>query len=398
MVSQSASESFYKSESLYRKLVENSCDIIFSLTTKGKVTFVSPACRKILAIEPIELFGRSFFDSLHPDDAEPLQSVFRTLSEADHFLEIPCRIRHQDGTWVLFALRLTIHCDEIGLQSIIGIARDMTEHARMDELMFQSEKMNMLSGLVAGMAHELNNPLGSIMQHAQNIERRVSPEIPANLQASEAIGVSLDQVRLYLEKRGILQFISHIRTAGSQASRIITQLMQFVRRGETLHEVIDINRLMDESLALALTDYDMKKKYSFSSIEIVKEYAPSSLPVRVNLIEMEQVLLNILVNAAQALGDMAELRKPQITLKSVSMGRYAELSITDNGPGMDDETRRRIFDPFFSTKPVGAGTGLGLTVAYAIVTKGYNGMIKVDSKKDKGTCFTLQLPLAGKNQ
>jgi signal transduction histidine kinase len=278
----------------------------------------------------------------------------------------------------------------------IETIRDITEHKRMQEIMAHTEKMVMVGGLAAGMAHEINNPLGAILQHAQNIERRVSADIPANLKAAAEVGVDLDLVRAYLQKRGILDFIGHIRSAGMRASEIISNMLHFSRRSESGIEPVDVATLLDRVLELAGTDYDMKKKYKFQQIELQRQYAPDLPPVPIVLAEMEQALLNIIKNAAQAMSGAAMVSQPCIIVRIRVSGDVIAIDIEDNGPGMAEAVRRRIFEPFFSTKAVGVGSGLGLSVAYAIVTKGHGGSIEVTSSPGEGSCFTVKLPLQGR--
>jgi signal transduction histidine kinase len=137
----------------------------------------------------------------------------------------------------------------------------------------------------------------------------------------------------------------------------------------------------------------MKKKYNFSGIDIQRFYAADLPPVLMVEVELEQVLLNILANAAQAMAGAGMTRSPQIVLRTRQCDEMVVIEIEDNGPGMDEATRGRIFEPFFTTKDVGIGTGLGLPVAYAIVTKGHHGLIEVMSQPGKGSCFAIKLPL-----
>jgi len=271
---------------------------------------------------------------------------------------------------------------------------DVTDHIRMDEVMFQAEKITMVSSLAAGMAHEINNPLGAIMQHAQNIERRVSPDIAANLAAAESVGVSLEKVRAYLQKRGIFEFITHIRAAGGRASAIISNILELSSRNGPEVEMVDLSRLLDHTVELAASDYDMKKHYGFRGIEIVRQYQDEPLMLDLVIQDMEQVFLNIIKNAAQALAATAvPLASPRITLRTGVTDGFVTAAIEDNGPGMDESTRLKVFNPFFSTRAVGDGSGLGLSVAYAIVTKGHHGTIDVQSQPGVGSCFTVKVPL-----
>ena len=392
---QKSADAFYKSESRYRTLVENSCDIIFSLDLEGRFTFVSPAWKTVLGHDPDNVLGHNLREFIHPEDVPRCEAAIASAIRENSVHEVTYRIRHIDGRWRWHTSRGVSHRDDDGVRTVIGIAHDITERIRIEEMMTQTEKMIMVSGLAAGMAHEINNPLGAIMQHAQNIERRVSLDIAANRKAAAEVGVSLELVRAYLEQRGILAFIGHIRAAGIRASEIISQMLRFSSRNETGVVNTDVTALLERAVGLAATDYDMKKKYAFRSIEIVREYAAEPLFATIAVQGMEQVLLNILKNAAQAMTAVEMRREPRITLRTRQSGEMIVLEIEDNGPGMDEVTRQRIFEPFFTTREVGGGTGLGMSVAYAIVTKGHNGTIDVRSQPDKGSCFTVTLPARG---
>lgn len=391
-----AAEIFFKSESRYRMLVESSCDIIFSLDMDGRFTYISPAWEKILGHEPAEVVGQSFREFIHPDDQQGCAETIAHAVRSGQVGEYTYRIRHADGSWRWHTSRGTPHTDENGVMTVIGMAHDITERLRIEEIMTRTEKMIMISGMAAGMAHEINNPLGAIMQHAQNIERRVSADIPANRKAAAEVGVSLELVRAYLQKRGIFGFIDHIRSAGIRASEIISNMLQFSRRSDSGAEYVDLSALLDRVLELAGTDYDMKKKYDFPRIALQRDYAVDLPAVQVAVAEMEQVLLNILKNAAQAMAGAAMLRQPRITLRTRLSKGIVLIEICDNGPGMDEATRLRIFEPFFTTKEVGVGTGLGMSVSYAIITKGHHGSIEVQSHPGEGSCIAIKLPLQGR--
>jgi len=281
-----------------------------------------------------------------------------------------------------------------GAEGVVVRIEDATERARIQELMIQTEKMMSVGGLAAGMAHEINNPLGIITQAAQNIERRVSPELPANRKAAEELGISLEGINAYFEKRQIPEFIGSIRTAGFRAAKIVDNMLQFSRCAGATMQSVSLDGIIEQALELAASDYDLKKKFDFRSIEIIRDYAPDMPEVPIVLVEMEQVMLNLLKNAAQAMTLNPPDRGPRITLRLRREERYALIEVEDNGPGMKEEVRRRAFEPFFTTKEPGMGTGLGLSVSYMIVTQNHKGLMEVVSKPGKGACFSVRLPLS----
>jgi signal transduction histidine kinase len=271
---------------------------------------------------------------------------------------------------------------------------DVTERARIQELMVQTEKMMSIGGLAAGMSHEINNPLGIITQAAQNIERRISLELPANREVSEELGLNLEGIRAYFDKRQITDAIASIRTASARAAKIVSNILKFSRRADITTEPASFAQIVDQALELAASDYDLKKKYDFRDIEIIKDYQDTTQVLMVSL-EIEQVILNLLKNAAQAMTANPPDRRPSITFRLRCEGRYAVLDVEDNGLGMTENIRRRVFEPFFTTKEPGVGTGLGLSVSYMIVTQNHKGLMEVQSTPGRGTVFTVRLPIGG---
>jgi signal transduction histidine kinase len=169
-------------------------------------------------------------------------------------------------------------------------------------------------------------------------------------------------------------------------------MLQFSRRADTTMEFSSLAQIVDEALELAASDYDLKKNYDFRSIEIIKDYEDTP-QVPIVSVEIEQVILNLLKNAAQAMTANPPDRKPRITLRLHRMDRYAVLEVVDNGPGMAEDVCRRVFEPFFTTKDPGVGTGLGLSVSYMIVTQNHKGLMEVQSTPGRGAVFRVSLPI-----
>jgi PAS domain S-box-containing protein len=271
---------------------------------------------------------------------------------------------------------------------------DVTDQVRMQEMMVQTEKMLSVGGLAAGMAHEINNPLGAILQGCQNIQRRLSESLPANQKVAQSLELDLAVLRTYLESRNIPQFLERIQEAGERASKIVKDMLSFSRRSELHYEAVDIGELLDKSVRLASSDFDLKKEYDIKQVEIVRDYDPGLTAVECDRTEIEQVILNLIVNAAQAMAMHPQPgTAPKIILRALADGDHARLEIIDNGPGMNEKTRRRIFEPFFTTKEVGIGTGLGLSVSYFIIYDQHKGSLRVESSPGKGCRFIIRLPL-----
>jgi signal transduction histidine kinase len=270
---------------------------------------------------------------------------------------------------------------------------DITNRVRIEQMMVQTEKMMSVGGLAAGMAHEINNPLSGVLQSGQNIQRRLSPELEANRQTAESLGVDLGLVYRYLEERGILGFVDAIQQSASRASRIVADMLAFSRGTKTEFQPARIEEILDTVLRLAASDYDLKKKYDFKQIDIVRDFDPELEWVVCDHTQIEQVFLNLIKNAAQAMSLSNSPPPQRIVLRTRKEDTHARIDVEDNGPGMDEHTRRRVFEPFFTTKSVGVGTGLGLSVSYFMITEQHKGTIDVVSTPGAGSCFTVRLPL-----
>ena len=271
---------------------------------------------------------------------------------------------------------------------------DVTSRVRIEQIMVQTEKMMSVGGLAAGMAHEINNPLSGVLQGSQNIQRRISPDLEANRRTAEALGIDLGLVYRYLDERGILGFVDAIQQSASRASRIVADMLAYSRGAGAEFHPASVTDMLETVVRLASSDYDLKKKYDFRQIEIERDYDPEFETLVCDHTEIEQVLLNLIKNAAQAMAEGDTPPPHRITLRTRRDGEYGCIEVQDNGPGMDEETQRRVFEPFFTTKAVGAGTGLGLSVSYFIVTEQHKGVMEVDSSPGEGACFRLCLPLA----
>ena len=274
---------------------------------------------------------------------------------------------------------------------------DISDRVRIEEMMIQSEKMLSVGGLAAGMAHEINNPLAGILQAAQVMQMRLSDDLPKNMQTAKECGTSMEKIRAYMEKRRLATMLDSIQEAGQRAAKIVDNMLSFSRKGNSEMSMQDMGELMDKTIKLAENDYDLKKKYDFRQIEIVRDYEPDVPAIPCEASKIQQVFLNLLKNGSQA---MAEIRndqdpsyQPRFNIQIRQEKDVIKISVEDNGPGMEETTRKRIFEPFFTTKDVGSGTGLGLSVSYFIITDNHKGMMYVESLSGKGTKFVIKLPL-----
>ena len=380
------------SEKRFRALIEDA-PIGISLCRDLHYTYVNQAYLKIFGFnEPSELIGTHIGERISPQFREDITNLaLRCVSGEKVACEYETIGIRKDKSSFPFYVDLTKLIFDDGPVSV-SFARDLTERKHARELMVQAEKMAMIGGLAAGMAHEINNPIGIIIQNLQNIESRLSVDSVVNLDVAEKLGISLPLVRAYLEKRSIFMLMTKMYNAGERAAKIVTNVLKFSRKGDSERKMTSLPDIIEHSVELTANDYDLKKKYDFRNIIITKDYARDLPQIPVNTNEFEQVIINILKNAAQAMSKDSP-SEPKVYISAYCEDSMAVIKVLDNGSGMSEATRKRVFEPFFTTKEVGAGTGLGLSVSYTIITQNHNGIFTVDSTPGEGSCFTIKLPI-----
>lgn len=229
----------------------------------------------------------------------------------------------------------------------------------MHDRVAQSERLASLGKLAAGVAHEINNPLGAILALTALTLEDLAPDDP---------------------RRADLQEV--VRQA-ERCRNIVRGLLEFSRQTEPHVELLDPNKVLEDTLAL------ISRQSFFFNIRVVKQLAPDLPRVSADRSQLQQVFMNMLINAVQAMEE-----KGTVTLQSrLAADGFVEISIADTGCGIPPDKLDRIFDPFFTTKPSGKGAGLGLSIAYGIVAK-HGGAIAVASRPGEGSTFTVRLPAA----
>jgi len=373
-----------------KNMIDSMPSILVAVDQEGMVTQWNAAAVQATGISAEQAVGRDPRE-LMPIDDQQSALILEAISSGKPVKVERIAVTLKGESRIVDAMAYPLLAgDTIG--AVIRID-DVTDRVRMQEMMVQTEKMLSVGGLAAGMAHEINNPLGAILQSCQNIQRRLSEELPANRKTAEELGLDLAVVHQYMESRSILQFLERIQEAGSRASKIVSDMLTFSRRSELHYVPLDLKELFETTVRLASSDYDLKEDYDIKQVDFVLDIDPELGPVECDKTEIEQVILNLIVNAAQAMAKHpVEGKTPQITLRTRLEGDYARLEVIDNGPGMEEETRRRLFEPFYTTKDVGVGTGLGLSVSYFIIYDQHQGSMQVESAPGEGARFIIRLP------
>ncbi|UZP68100.1 PAS domain S-box protein [Desulfovibrio mangrovi] len=375
-----------------QEILDSMPSVVIGVDNQTTITHCNKKAQNETGLDARRLLGMKLADAL-PRMIPHEPAIISALQERKTVL-LTNQPHETDGATRLESiLAFPVYSGE--LQGAVIRIDDVTDQAKMEELILQTEKMMSVGGLAAGMAHEINNPLAGILLGVQNIIRRFSPDMQSNRKLATETGCDLDCVSRYLDARGIRPLLYGIRDSGERAAKIVSNMLSFARQSQSHHMVTRLDDLMDKCIDLASTDYDLKKKYDFKQIRIIREYSPETPEILCSPQELEQVMLNLLKNAAYALNSAFEQKAPpQIIVRLRKEDDWAVIEVEDNGPGISDTHKRQIFEPFFTTKQPGDGTGLGLSVSYFIITRNHNGKIWLDTEFRSGARFCIQLPSA----
>ena len=384
-----AEDEMRRLRNLLGNIVNSMPSVLVGIDPEGNVTQWNQQAEEVTGIAAVNALGRNLKDVFEVLAGE-MENVRKAIAERKPQVDEKVSMEIDDETHYSDITVYPLVAN--GIEGAVIRMDDVTERVRLEEIMIQSEKMMSVGGLAAGMAHEINNPLGVILQSSQNITRRLSGELEANHRVAAECGAKLEEIIRYCEQRKILKYIDGIHEAGSRASKIVANMLNFSRRSESTLTSADINSLIDATIELASNDYDLKRKYDFRHIDIERDYAADLPRIPVAVTEIEQVFLNLLKNAAQAM-EGSETGRPRIFVKTRLDSRYILIELGDNGSGMDESIRKRAFEPFFTTKKLGEGTGLGLSVSYFIITNNHKGTMSVQASPGKGSRFFIRLPI-----
>ena len=372
-----------------RSIVNSMPSVLIGLDADGIVTQWNTETERLTGVLTAQAEGR-LLKEVFPQLSGHITNVRQTIEEQTVRKETKIKLRVAGKTILTDITIYPILSDPV--KGAVIRVDDISDRVRMEEMMIQSEKMLSIGGLAAGMAHEINNPLAGMLQNIQVIRNRLEKEFPANIAAASECGVSLEAIKTYMEKRSIFSMMDLVTASGFRAARIVDNMLTFSRKSDHRKSSYYLHDIMEASIALIENDYSMKKKYDFRSIEIIRQYQEGLPPVACEKTQIQQVFLNILKNGAEAMAESGKMPH-RFIIRCFKESEDVIMEIEDTGPGIEADIQKRIFEPFFTTKEVGAGTGLGLSVSYFIITENHDGVLAVDSSPGKGTVFTIKLPV-----
>lgn len=386
-------EALRLSEERFRGLVENVNDVIYSLTPKGEISYLSPKFSDLLGYKISDFMGKSFSLLMHPDDVKHSIEVFQQGLESDQRESgFEFRMRHEEGHYCWFVSHSSAILDDSGnVMEIVGVAHDITEMKKiLDDLelanetlretqaqLVQSEKMASLGSLVAGIAHEINTPIGAVSSMYDTLSRSlekldeiIRSEFPADFN-------QLSRVKSIFK---ILDDSNQVIRSGTErVVDIVRRLKSFARLDEAELKTVDIHDGLEDTLTLI--HHELKH-----NIKVIKKFGDipniTCFPGQLN-----QVFLNLLINSKQSIKDKGTIR-----ITTFVENKKVHIAFEDDGIGISKANLSKVFDPGFTTKGRGVGAGLGLSICYQII-QDHRAEIRVESEQGKGTTFTIVLPM-----
>jgi PAS domain S-box-containing protein len=352
----------YQQQEFARRLIDSFPDLILVLDAAGHYTFTSPRVKDILGYDPEEYDTQELGERTHMEDRPALQALFAEIvAGRKSFDSLEIRVRHKNGDWRRIRCHFSPLFAETGkIDGVIVSGRDVTELKRLEEQLIQAEKLAAMGQMLAGVAHELNNPLTAILGVTELLRERAGFDESAVRQ----LDLTHRQAR--------------------RAARIVQNLLEFSRPAAPQKKPLDINSLIERTLQLH--EHSLRR----NNVEVEFHLQPGLQPVVGDGNQLIQVFLNLITNAEHAIREVRESGRIQIRLGQI--GGHVSVTVQDDGIGIQPENLPRIFDPFYTTKRPGGGTGLGLSICMSIVRE-HGGSIDVETLPAGGSAFTVFLPV-----
>jgi two-component system NtrC family sensor kinase len=357
-------ETLGESREELRKMFESVTDGIAVIDLNGVITEVNQRTVEMHGFgSKDELLGKSALELVAPRDHERVAANMREALKGGQIRGVEYTLLKADGSEFPGELSTSALKDASGnLVGHITIAKNITERKRMEEQLMLTDRLASVGELASGIAHELNNPLTSVIGFSQLL---MEENIPDNLK--EDLGT--------------------IYSEAQRAASIVKNLLMFARKHAPVRQLSQVNTIIEDVLRLRAYEHKV------NNIEVDKRFATNLPEIMVDYFQMQQVFLNIIVNAESAM--LEANGRGKLVITTGRLNDAIKVTIADDGPGIARENLRRVFDPFFTTKEVGKGTGLGLSICHGIVT-GHNGRIYAESEIGKGATFVVELPVNGR--
>lgn len=362
--------------------------LLVGVDTNMRVTHWNKTAESLTAVNAEAALGASLL-SLHPY-FQPLEPVIRDTLVKQHSRTLE-RLRVDPNADGPVYFDVAVYPYQLNHQrgAVIRL-EDATLKVRFEMTLVQSEKMLSMGELAAGLAHEINNPLASILQGAQNVQRRLDPNLDKNRRVAATLQLDLQKMGEYLKQRHITSLLAGIRETGERAAAMVVNMLEFSRPPRRHSDAVDIHLVLDHTLSLIKASLHQYPHLG-RTLDIETHFDAEPPLIQGNASELQQVFLNLIRNALQAMDRPEQSMTARLRVLTHRTNDKVQILIEDNGAGMDEQTLHHLFEPFFTTKEVGQGTGLGLSVSYFIINKHHGGQIDVESRPGEGSRFTVTL-------
>ncbi|MDY6911407.1 MAG: PAS domain S-box protein [Chloroflexota bacterium] len=390
-----------ESEEQFRSISEESFDIIITTNENGMITYISPAVERTLLFKPEEIIGKNILDYLTKTSSLDISYIFSNTPKNKHIKTTEVEIRRKDGINIYAEITASKMLKDSSISGVQAIIRDITDRKKAEQereelyeaiqmqsqetlsanrnlaealkkveqaqeelknsqaQLMQSEKLAAVGQLISGVTHELNNPLMAISGYAQLMLEDVNDEI-------------------------LRENLQTLRKESKRAITIVRDLLSFARKQEPQRAYVSVNESLESTIRLREYEFNVE------NIEVIAQFAPNLSNTMADFHQLQQVFLNIIINAEQAM--KAAHGKGTLSVKTEEIHGRIRITFTDDGPGMNQHVLNRIFEPFYTTKEIGEGTGLGLSLCHGIITE-HEGELRVQSEVNKGTTFIVELPI-----
>jgi len=393
-----------ESEERYRVIAQTASDGIVTADETGRIQFANDAAAAIFGFSDGELLWRDF-ESLAPGYLE----CFARSGGSANSPEAPIELvgKHKTGREMPLEISLSECVQGPQNHRLTLVVRDVTERKRTERQVAQSQRLESIGQLAAGIAHEINTPiqyvgdnihflsdsfkgLSALLAAYRELEcpAKNAPEEPGLRDRTARLAEEVDIEYLQAEiPKAIQQSLDGVR----RVAEIVGAMKELSHPGTTAKCAVDLNHLIGNTILVS--------KHAWKLVAEVTTDFDSELPTLQCIAgDLSQVILNLIVNAADAIADVVKDKggiKGRVIISTRRCGDWAEIRVSDNGPGIPESIQPRIFDPFFTTKDVGKGTGQGLAIAHAIITQKHEGTIHLETQKDVGATFVIRLPIEG---
>lgn len=395
-------EQLRRSEDRYRLITENAGDLIAIVDDAGRWLYRSPSFERVLGYTAEELAARLVFELIHPDDRPAVTATFRDCLQRHLKLTSEFRMQHKDGTWLTMDSHASPFRTGFGAtEGTLFVTRDITERRKLEMQLRQSQKLESIGQLAAGIAHEINTPMQFIGDNTRFLEQTFADLHPllqaygALLAAAETGSASPDLIGTaraahdaaspdYLCSE-IPKAIKDTLEGVARTTKIVRAMKTFSHPGAGEKRPVDLREAIESTLTISRSEWR-------HVADVVTEFEADLPTVPLLAAEFNQALLNLIINATHAIAD-TKASKGTITVSARRDGEWIEVRVRDTGTGIPEKVQMRIFEPFFTTKPMGKGTGQGLTIARSVVVDQHGGTLDFESAPGQGTTFIIRVPL-----